>query len=328
MIYLLTIVMAHPFEAELYGHDIHVVFQEQSMKVNYRLEVPFDIVQGELTKLVSENRDKSMDILRKTYLSEKYDGITEALSLEIDGVQVSWDQAMPVSDKLKKEERFLIFELHASKSILAGAHQLSIMNENYEDKLSMFRTYIDYEGGFWIDDTDLLTPKQWSKEESMKELRMSIRQLPVWWGWAERAWFSIVYKKKLISYTARESSWQSRFIRGRLLFHEALLLLVLGSFFFLLFPISKKRVGLGVVLGTMGFGVLLAPLHDARIMVMSIAGMLLFSYPAVIVLLVMSVGLPWWFGFCGILSLMRSTITPYAWLFSFGLSLAFFWMFA
>lgn len=326
MFYLLTYVMAHPFEAELYGHDVRVEFQEQSIRINYRLEVPFDVVQAELTKLVAENRETSMDKLRLKYLNEKYEGIEAALSLQVDGVDTNWAKAKRVSDKLKKEDRFLIFSFQASTPLSKGAHQISILNRNAENKLSMYRTQIEYGGGVWIDDTDLETPKQWSKEESMKELRMSVRLFPVWWSDAEQLWFSIVHEQERMSYSIQEDSLKSRFLRGRLWLHEALLFVSGFSFISILFPGTKKRLKIGLVFGSMGMGVLLGTMYDARVVIITIIGLLTHRTPIVIGVLLLSVGLPWWCGLYGLLSLLRNKQTSYTWLIGVGLSLAFFFM--
>ena len=327
MFWFLTTALGHPFEAELYGHDMHVVLQNRSINLAYRLEVPFEVVQKELTLMVANHRDHSMEALRSKYLKETYDDIADSLSLQVDGVDMSWDTAGPISDKLKKEDRFLIFELHASKKMMEGARQISILNRNHEQKLSIYRSTIEYEGGFWIDNTDLDNPKQWSKEESMKELRMSLRILPTWWASLEQQWKRILKQEILVSHSNIEESWKDRFKRGVLLFHEAVLGLLFSVCVFLAAPMARNKKMVGLLSAMIGFGLLCTPLYDTRIIIFSIMGVLAFPYPAVLLVLMMSIALPWWFSVLGFLTFVRTGSLKKAWLLSIGLSLAFFYMF-
>ena len=326
MFWFLTSAIGHPFEAELYGHDMHVVFQDQSIDMMYHLEIPFEVVQGDLTELVSENRDMTMETLRRKYLTETYHEIAQSLSLQIDGVDVSWDTAAPISDKLKKEDRFLIFTLHASKKLHVGASQISILNRNHEQKLSMYRSRIEYQGGVWIDETDLDTPKQWSKEESMKELRISVRILPSWWAHGEKLWNNVLNREPLSSFSNRQHSWKQRFMRGELHLHEALLASALSLFFFLLSPLPRTRSMFAVILASIGLGVLLLPYHDSRVAIIPIVGLIASLYPPVVVILIMSVALPWWFSLLSLFSFVRTSSLKRSWIISIGLSLAFSFM--
>ena len=160
----------------------------------------------------------------------------------------------------------------------------------------------------------------------MKELRICIRILPMWWGHAEQLWNDVLKKEPLSSVSKTQRSWKSRFMRGDLHFHEAILVSLFSVFFFLVSPLSRTKSMLGIVLGSIGVGLLLSPFHDSRIVIISTIGLLAFSYPSVVVLLIMSVGLPWWFSLLGLISFVRTTLLKRAWIISVGLSLAFFYM--
>ena len=82
MFCFLSFALAHPFDAELYGHDLAVSFVNNTMEVVYHAEVPYPVVQEELRTFLEENRHVPLDALRTQYLTNRYKKLQEGLSLQ------------------------------------------------------------------------------------------------------------------------------------------------------------------------------------------------------------------------------------------------------
>ena len=156
---------------------------------------------------------------------------------------------------------------------------------------------------------------------------MSIRILPNWWAQSEKFWKKILSQDSLSSLPQIPHSWKNRFKRGELDFHEAVLFVLSCVLVFLISPLRRRKNMVGLVLASIGLGLLSQSLYDSRIVLFSVTGLLAFSYPVVMVILVMSIALPWWFSMLGFLSFARTKLLKNSWVLSIGLSLAFFYMF-
>ena len=318
MIWFFFCAWAHPFDAKLYGHDIQISLEQGNLSVSYQLEIPFDVVQEELKQLLQNSAQIPMEELRILYLSKRYEGIAGQLLLQIDGEDVSWDFWSPTSDKLKQENRFLIFHLNMTKSLSQGAHQISLWNRNHEEAISIYRTAIQYEGGVWIDRCDLEEPNKWSKEDTMRETRISVRILPSLWAMMEQYWFQ--YRndssQKVFAYQDEsEASLGYRMLRKELSLLEASILFGLSIVLSMAYPFQNRKRGFGWVLLILGIAMMLPSWGDNRLwmtMVLSVVGL---RYPALLCILWLYLCVPL-VGLVGILPAFlphKSLSYPYIW---------------
>ena len=320
---------AHPFDAKLYGHDIQFLLSRDSINVQYQLEVPLDVVQKELQEVLRQSPHVPLEDLREIYLQQRYEGLKDGLSLQIDGIDSSWDTSFRSSDKLKKENRFLIFQLSLTKTLGAGAHQISVWNRNHEDQVSMFRTSIEYQGGVWIDNSDLKQSGVWGKEEQMRETRICVRLLPHWWATLESLWFEFRNDERKTRFTylgmeTTERSFQQRLLRRELSFGEVLTLISLTLMLAFLYPFSNKRIGVGLILITLGCGMVLESWGDSKLWMTAILGCIGYRYPVLSGTLWLYLATPFWGVVCALPSVLCSKRAAYAWIWPFVLLLSFF----
>jgi hypothetical protein len=329
MLWLIPVVFSHPFNAELYGHDLRLLFREERLEIEYHLEVPFEVVQKELQVLLRNNQELTMGALRKKYLEDRYQSIAEDLSLQVDGIDSSWDWFAPMTDTLKKEDQFLIFSLRLREELKEGSHQISILNRNHEDSLSIYRTEIWYEGGVWIDKADIQKPMHWSKEENMREVRLSIRRLPSLWGRMEKFWMRVRNEQSQVRMSFQgtdhpQRSFGERARRRQISLFEGIGVVFSSLLMGILYPFSDRRSGIGWLLICMGLGILIGSFGDDRLWIASIIGLLGFRYPLLTILLWMQLCMPLWCCIFAVPSLMYRRKFSYSWIWTLCICLAFF----
>jgi len=296
MFCFVSFAFAHPFDAELYGHDLQVSLLENTLHVAYHAEVPYQVVQQELRELLEKNRHIPLDDLRTQYLSNRYGSLQEGLSLQIDGKEIDWGNIEPFPQKLKKEGQFLRFQVQLSHHLGEGAHQISIWNTNYREQLSVYRSDIRYDNGVWIDEHDLKEPQKWSKEKSMQELRLSVRFLPAIWHQTYKTWSVIIQEENVKHVRAvPEASLLFLMKRRKIPFEVAFFscfFLVLVSFFS---PMKRNLYSLGQILIIIGLGMGLEQLGDARLWVGTVLALICaLRYRALALFFWLQICLPWW----------------------------------
>jgi len=296
MFCFVSFAFAHPFDAELYGHDLEVSLLKNTLHVTYRAEVPYQVVQQELRELLEDNRHIPLDDLRTQYLSNRYGALQQGLSLQIDGQEMSWENIKPFPQKLKKEGQFLRFQVQLSHNLSVGAHQISIWNQNYREQLSVYRSDIRYDNGVWIDEHDVNEPQKWSKEKSMQELRMSFRFLPSIWSQTYKTWSDIIQDEDVKHVrSAPQPSILLQMKRRKIPLEIAFLscfLLALVSFFS---PMNRNFYSLGQLLILIGVGMALEQLGDARLPVGMVLGLICAIRSRALALFFwLQICLPWW----------------------------------
>ena len=179
-------VLAHPFEAEFYGHQLDLELRPEILEAEYLLEIPMprlaDDVRGFLDGYEGPKDRKETTRL---YLKHKYEEIVGQLRLQIDGEVVRWTEWEPLSEKLETEGRFVRVRLRLRASAPDGAHGISLVNTNHIEETGIFRSSLSIGDGILLDDSDLLAAEgregrhdRWMREEELRELRLSYRTLP------------------------------------------------------------------------------------------------------------------------------------------------------
>jgi len=307
MFCFISFALAHPFDAELYGHDLKLSIVDQTLSLEYHAEVPFQVVQQELSTLLAKNRQLPLADLRTQYLSSRYESLQQGLSLQIDGELQTWNEVAPFSEKLKKEGQFLIFQLQLSHPIAEGAHQISILNQNYIDQLSIYRSDVVFDDGIWIDKHDVIQPRQWSKEASMQELRLSVRVLPQVWHRAYDFWSQLIGEenRQRISNIPPISLFD-RAKRRKLPLEVALGSCLLLGLVAILSPVKRNINSLGVLCIAIGLGLGLEFLGDDRLWVGGLLALFFaIRYRALALFFVLQLVLPWWLVLLFVLPSMR-----------------------
>ena len=310
MFCFLSLALAHPFDAELYGHDLQVSFVENTMEVVYHAEVPYPVVQQELRDFLEKNRHVPLDELRTQYLANRYGELKEGLSLQVDGNDTTWETTAPFPQTLQKEGQFLRFRLQLSHSFDRGAYQISIWNQNHRDQLSVYRSDIRYDAGVWIDEYDLEHPRKWSKDEARQELRMSLRFLPSFWRMLSTTWAGIIQEDAVQELRPDENHSLLFLVKRR----KVPLEIAMGLLLLLLFvsfraPVKRDIHHVGLLLILIGLGVALEELGDARIWAGIVVSVICaLRYRALALFFLLQLCLPWWLLLIFLLPSFRSSV--------------------
>ena len=168
----------------------------------------------------------------------------------------------------------------------------------------------------------------WSKEERMREVRLSIRQLPSWLGTLEKGWMWIRNEEHQMRYAFRgeraHKSFRERALRRELSLLDALGLGFCTLLMGILYPFSDRRSGVGCLFICLGAGVLISSFGDDRLWIASIIGLLGYRHPVLALLLLMQLCMPLWCFICAVPALISKRNFFYSWIWACCICLAFF----
>ena len=125
---LIIAAQAHPFESKLYGHQTTLWLGEESVIVEYAVEVP-------TPRLLAEIRDAltgaPTQADQDAFNARMHRDLRDALRLRIDEEAQSWSRAEPTEDSGRGDAKFIVYRLLLEAPLPDEARTLQLVDGNY-----------------------------------------------------------------------------------------------------------------------------------------------------------------------------------------------------
>ena len=180
---LIAVVLAHPFESRLYGHQTTLWLAPEAVTVEYAVEIPTPDLLSEIRASLSAQPTED----DQTAFNERlHRDLRDALRLVIDGEAMSWEQVEPTADSGRGDATFIVYRLLLRAPLPDSARTLQLIDGNYPDEPSIFQTAVlvdealilDASSQLTVEDGTLISSRDglWRSEEDNRELRLSFRR--------------------------------------------------------------------------------------------------------------------------------------------------------
>ena len=180
-----SVVFAHPFGSNLYGHKTEVWLAKDQIEVAYLAEIPTPILLRELKVFLADTEQPvqaDQDRHTEMVLAELRDG----LRLLIDGERVAWQSLEAKAPSGVGDTRFISYHLRLKAPLPATARAVNLVNGNRPDDRALFATDVYVASGVVLDASSQIDVGDdghiqanrsgaWRGDERERELRLSFR---------------------------------------------------------------------------------------------------------------------------------------------------------
>ena len=252
LFFFLFFVFAHPFENNLFGHQIVLNIQEEEISLNYDLEMPTGRMQDEYSSFDKNGKDK-----REEFVQEIYAEIISSIQLEINEEVIQPTQISHKEIEIRNKGKFMVFSSQIIYPISVEPQTISLVNQNRIIDPAIYKNEVNISQKWTIADTDMVIwkddnphsslMKEWKVEEELREIRISFFENN-WWTESRQWWNEELLNEEpsigLWSHLKRQNqTWLDDWKQGRTsLFSFLILFAAMGVLSLFQMPIRKWEV--------------------------------------------------------------------------------------
>jgi len=130
---------AHPFEAEIYGHEGLLTVDAQRVELAYTVEVPTRPLMEEMARFLGPEKHRADDEDNQRFTEQQLSSLESGLALEVDGHRVPWTRLPDDRPSGVGDRRFVVFALRLEAPLESGAHDLRIVDGNFRGLEGVYR---------------------------------------------------------------------------------------------------------------------------------------------------------------------------------------------
>jgi nickel/cobalt transporter (NicO) family protein len=130
---------AHPFEAEIYGHEGVVTVDVDRLELAYAVEVPTRPLMEEMARFLGPEKRRADDGDNARFTELQLASLERAITLEVDGRRVPWKRLPTEGPNGVGDYRFVLFALRLEAPLEPGAHDLRIVDGNFPGQQGVYR---------------------------------------------------------------------------------------------------------------------------------------------------------------------------------------------
>ena len=175
---------AHPFEAEIYGHEGTIAVDVDRVQLAYTVEVPTRPLMEEMARFLGPEKRLADDEDNRRFTEQQLSSLESGLSLEVDGRRVPLTRLPDDRPSGVGDRRFVVFALRLEAPLDPGAHDLRFVDDNYRGLQGVYRwdvtiaeplaiaesSLYEVENGRLVEDRS----GEWHADESDRELFLRV----------------------------------------------------------------------------------------------------------------------------------------------------------
>jgi nickel/cobalt exporter len=130
---------AHPFEAEIYGHEGLLAVEARRVELAYSVEVPTRPLMEEMARFLGPEKRRADDDDNRRFTEQQLSSLESGLALEVDGRRVPWTRLPDERPSGVGDRRFVVFALRLEAPLEPGAHDLRVVDGNFQGLQGVYR---------------------------------------------------------------------------------------------------------------------------------------------------------------------------------------------
>ena len=168
---LSALTQAHPAGGGLPGHRLRVDIGPGELRVHQWTRVPIHHVLDTLEPSADFGPQAA-----DAFVERRHQELAQELVVSVDGEVQEW-RIDPESRASKGSEVFLFFEQDLVLELGPGPHQIALRNGNLPDLPGFYWVEGELSADWVLVQTEPLLPSSWSMDESLREVRLSLRPM-------------------------------------------------------------------------------------------------------------------------------------------------------